>query len=124
MPRAYSMDLRERMAASVDAGMSRNATAKQFSVAVSTVIKLRQARQATGSLAPKRMGGYRKAILAPHEETVKALVQATPDATLAELGKALGKKKIKVSRSALAAFLQRTRLTFKKNPACIRAGPR
>jgi putative transposase len=96
--------------------MSCNATAKQFSVAVSTVIKLMQARKATGSLAPKQMGGYRKAILAPHEGTLKALVAATPDATLAELGQSLRKKKIKVSRSALAAFLKRARLTFKKKP--------
>jgi putative transposase len=104
--------------------MSCNATAKQFSVAVSTVIKLMQARKATGSLAPKQMGGYRKAILAPHEGTLKALVAATPDATLAELGQSLRKKKIKVSRSALAAFLKRARLTFKKNPARLRARPR
>jgi transposase len=124
MPRALSMDIRERMAASVDAGLSCNATAKRFSVAVSTVIKLMQGRKARGTLSPKQMGGYRTAILAPHEETLKSLVAATPDATLAELGDALRKKKIKVSRSALAAYLTRLRLTFKKNPARLRARPR
>lgn len=60
------------------------------------------------------MGGYRKAILAPNEETVKALVAETPDATLAELVGRLRKKKIRVSRSALAVFLRRLRRTFKK----------
>lgn len=62
-------------------------------------------------------------VLAPHEETVKALVAETPDATLAELVDRLRKKKIRVSRSALAAFLTRLRLTFKKNRARQRARP-
>ena len=122
MPKPLSMDLRERIAKAVDSGLSRNAAAKQFLVAPSTVIKLMQARTRTGGLKPKKIGGYAKAILAPHEETVKALVAETPDATLAELGAALRKKKIKVSRSALAVFLGRLRLTFKKNPARQRTG--
>ncbi len=122
MPRPLSMDLRERIAEAVSSGLSRNAAAKRFAVAPSSVIKLMQGYGKTGSLAPKKMGGYSKAILAPHEETVKALVAETPDATLAELGASLRKRKIKVSRSALAVFLGRLRLTFKKNPARKRAG--
>ena len=123
MPKPLSMDLRERIAKAVKGGLSRNAAAKQFLVAPSTVIKLMQAHARTGSLKPKKIGGYGEAILAPHAETVKALVAETPDATLAELGAALREKKIKVSRSALAVFLGRLRLTFKKNPARQRTGP-
>jgi putative transposase len=110
------------MLGAVESGLSCQATAKRFGVAASTVIKLIQAYKETGSLAPKQMGGYRKPILEPHTETLKALVAETPDATLAELGQALRKKKIKVSRSALAAFLVHLRFTFKKNPARIRTG--
>ena len=122
MPRPHSMDLRERIAEAVHSGMSRNAAAKRFSVAVSSAIKLMQAEALSGSLAPKQMGGYRKAILEPHEDTVRALVAETPDATLAELRESLRKKKIKVGRSALAAYLSKLGLSFKKNPARIRAG--
>jgi len=122
MPRPHSMDLRERIAEAVHSGMSCNAAAKRFSVAPSTAIKLIKAEAETGSLEPKQMGGYRKAILGPHEDTVRALVQETPDATLAELGEGLRKKKIKVGRSALAAFLAKLGLSFKKKPARIRAG--
>ena len=68
------------------------------------------------------MGGYRQAILAPHEATVRALVKETPDATLAELGESLRKKKIKVGHSALVVYLSRLGLSFKKNLARIRAG--
>lgn len=123
MPRPLSMDIRKRMLASVQSGLSCKATAKRFSVAPSSVIKLIQAYNATGSLAPKQMGGYRKAILSPHEAMVKELVAATPDATLAELGSALRKKKIKVSRTALAMFLARLKLNFKKNSTRIGTGP-
>ena len=92
MPRPHSMDLRERIAEAVHCGMSRQAAAKRFSVAASTAIKLMQAEARTGSLEPKKMGGYRQAILAPHEATVRALVKKTPGATLAELRESLRKK--------------------------------
>ena len=114
MPRPLSMHLRERLVEAVNTGLSCNAVAKRFAVTPSSVIKLMQAYWETGSFAPKKMGGHRKAILAPHEETVKALVAATPEATLTELLVALRKKRIKVSRSALAAFLACLHLTFKK----------
>jgi transposase len=104
MPRPPSFDLRGRLVEAVNTGLSCNAVAKRFAVAPSSVIKLMQAYRETGGLAPNRMGGHRKAILAPHEEMVKALVAETPDETLAELLVALRKKRIKVSRSALAAF--------------------
>ena len=120
MPRALSMDLRERMFAAYQSGLSRNAVSRRFAVAPSTVIKLVKAYEATGNLGPKQIGGYRKAILSEHDGTLKALVAAAPDATLAELGKALRGKKIRVGRSALAAYLVRLRLTFKKNSARIR----
>ena len=122
MPRPHSMDLRERIAEAVHSGMSRQGAAKRFSVAASTAIKLMQAEARTGSLEPKKMGGYRQAILDPHADTVRALVKETPDATLAELGESLRKKKIKAGRSALAAYLSKLGLSFKKNPARQRAG--
>ena len=121
MPRPLSMDLRERIADAIHSGLSRNAAAARFSIAPSTAIKLMQALAKTGSLEPKQMGGHREAILAPHEATVRALVEETPDATLAELRLALRKQKIKVGRSALAAFLAKLGLSFKKNPARQRA---
>jgi hypothetical protein len=67
--------------------------AKRFAVALSSVVKLMQACKNMGGVAPKKMGGYRIAILAIHEEMVKAFVAETPDAILAELGATLHKKK-------------------------------
>ena len=67
MVQPLSLDVRKRMAKAVDAGTSRNSVAKRFDVAASTVIKLMQQAKATGSLVPKRMGGYCKHRLAAHD---------------------------------------------------------
>lgn len=123
MPRPLSNDLRARIVKTVDSGSSRNATAKRFTVSVSTVVKLMQAFRATGSHEPKRMGGYRKAILAGHKDKVVALVAAKPDATLDELVRQLKAARITVGRSTLARYLDRIGLRFKKNSSRQRTRP-
>jgi len=52
MPKAYSLDLRERVARFVDSGRSRRAASAHLNVPVSFVVNLR-----TGSLEPKPGGG-------------------------------------------------------------------
>jgi transposase len=123
MPRPISEDMRSRMVAAVEVGGSRQSVALRFAVAPSTVIKLMQAYEATGSVSPKPMGGYKKHKLKPHREVVLRLVSETPDATLDELVEMLRKRKILVSRSALARYLGVLELSFKKNSARQRARP-
>lgn len=53
MDRAYSDDLRERVAASVPGGRSCRATAERFGVSVSSAAKWSQRRRATGSTAAR-----------------------------------------------------------------------
>jgi transposase len=120
MVQALSHDLRKRIAKAVDGGLSRNKAAKQFDVAVSTVVKLMNHVKATGSLAPKKIGGYRKPRLAAHEAEIKALVTATPDATLEELVVALAGLGIATSRSSLDRYFGKIGWSFKKNPSRIR----
>src|SRR3954453_19607487 len=49
--RAYSMDLRERIVATVDAGMTQSQAAERFQVSLRTVERYLSRRRATGSLA-------------------------------------------------------------------------
>src|SRR4051812_50003345 len=49
--RAYSMDLRERVVAAVDAGMTQAQAAARFGVSLRTVERYLARRRATGSLA-------------------------------------------------------------------------
>ena len=83
MTRPYSVDLRERIVRAVEAGASRRATAAQFDVSPSCVVKLVQRWRRTGTLEP--VGGGRRAKLADHAERVEALLAAAPDSTIAAL---------------------------------------
>src|ERR1700758_470027 len=66
MTRPLSNDLRERVVAAVVDGASCRAVATRFGVAVSSVVKWSQRQRATGSVAPGKIGGDRKAGLEPH----------------------------------------------------------
>jgi putative transposase len=113
------------MVTSVEGGESRNAVAKRFRVSVSTVVRLMQRHHATGSIAPGRMGGWKRHVLADHEERVRAEIAACPDMTLEELRDALGQAGIRVGRSSVDRFLKARKLTLKKSRSTRRskAGP-
>ncbi len=85
MTAALSQDLRARLLAAVEAGSSRRQAALRFAVSPSAVIKLVQRVHQTGTLAPARIGGYRRPLLEAHEARLRALLAATPDMTLAEI---------------------------------------
>lgn len=59
MGQPLSMDLRWRVLAAIDAGMSCRAAAVRFGVAPSTTIRWHEQRRETGSFAPKPQGGDR-----------------------------------------------------------------
>jgi transposase len=64
MPRAYSLDLRERVVAAVASGESCRKVAKVYQVSVASVVKWSQRHRATGSAAARPMGGKRPRSLA------------------------------------------------------------
>jgi len=113
MGRPYSEDLRSRIVAAVEAGASRNATARQFAVSPSCVVKLLQRFRRTGTVAPAPRGKKPYA-LADHEALVRALVDGRPDMTIDELNDELGRHSIRVGRSSVGRFLLACRLTLKK----------
>ena len=114
MGRPYSEDLRSRIVAAVEAGMSRNAAARQFAVSVSCVVKLMQHFRRTGTVAPAARG-KKPYVLAEHEALVRALVAGRPDMTLDELQQELGERGIRVGRSSVNRFLLACGLTLKKS---------
>ena len=109
---AYSMDLRERVVRAWDASGDADAVAATFAVSRAWVHRLAQRRRETGSLAPRKQTKFRSRVLAGQEERLKALVNATPDATLAELRHALPTT---AALSTLWLELDRLGLTVKKN---------
>ena len=57
MGQPLSMDLRKRLLAAIDEGMSCRAAAARFGVAPSTAIRWQDQRRTTGSFAAKPQGG-------------------------------------------------------------------
>ena len=113
----YSEDLRRRMVRAVEAGRSCHDVARLFGVSPSCVIKLMQRHRETGQVRPAKFGGYKKPILAEHEDKVRALVEARSDLTISELCRELAALGISVGRSSVDRFMRRLGLTFKKNLA-------
>ena len=89
---AYSIDLRERVLAAVDAGEeTQEQIARRFTVSTRWIRKLVAQRAQTGEIGPGPNPGGRKALI--QGETAQALRDAIakdPDATLEELREAIG----------------------------------
>jgi len=116
---AYSMDLRKRVAHACDSGMSPAAAAARFDVSLAWVYRLVQRRRETGSLEPRKQTKFRgRALSSDQEVRLVALITVRPDATLAELQRALPTR---AALSTLWRTIDRLGLTVKKNRTRRRA---
>lgn len=108
----YSMDLRTRVLADCDAGLTSKEVAAKFRVSRSWVDRVMQRRRETGEVSPRPQTVFKKQAFAGQEDRLRALVAARPDRTLAELRDAL---RSAASLSSLWRALDRLGLTRKKN---------
>jgi transposase len=122
MARAYSLDLRERVVASVAGGKSCRAVAALFDVSVASVVKWSQRARATGSAAAKPMGGKRPYVLAGERDWLLTRLGQKPDLTLHALLAELRERGVVVACDTLWRFLRREGISFKKNRLRQRAG--
>jgi transposase len=123
--KAYSIDLRERIVRSVQAGRSQCETARVFGIALSTVKRLLQQLREQGSLAPKPIPGAARHIGPAQEEALRAQLQAHSDATL-EQRCALWSQEHgrEVSVATMSRALARLRWTHKKSHSRRASGTR
>jgi transposase len=116
MGRALSGDLRLRVLNASDAGMSARQAAVRFGVGVSSAIRW-IARAKTGELTPRPQGRRRASSLDAHEAFIIGLIEERKDITLNEMVERLAaERSVRISRSALSAWLGRHGWTFKKSP--------
>jgi transposase len=119
MVHCYSLDLRVRIIAFVEAGHSRRAAARHFGVSDSCAIKLLQRQAQSGSPAPARQGrppGSGK--LAPYAAFLIATVEAKPDITMPELAaQLLEAHSVSAAPATLSRLLCRHGFTYKKTAA-------
>src|SRR3954471_23309384 len=83
--RAYSMDLRERIVAAVDAGLTQSQAAARFGVSLRTVERYLARRRGTGSLAATaQRHGPEPKVRRALQAWLPARLDVAADATLAE----------------------------------------
>jgi transposase len=123
MARAYSLDLRERVVASVGDGQSSRQVARLFRVSVASVVKWAQRSRVTGSPAAKPMGGRPGVSKLDGERSwLLARLKEKPDLTLHALLAELRDRGVTVSCDTLWRFLRSAGISFKKNRVRQRAG--
>ena len=116
MGKALSGDLRSRVLKASGEGMSARQAAARFGVGVSSAIRW-IARAKIGELAPRPQGHRRASSLDAHEGLIVGIIEERRDITLNEMAaRLLAERSVKISRSALSAWLVRHGWTFKKSP--------
>ena len=121
MSKPYSEDLRERVVAAVESGLSRRQVAGVFDVGVSTVIRWMQRFHAMGSVAAKPMGGDHRSRLTGERSWILERIEAEPDLTVGELRGELRDRGLVVGHGTVCRFFARENVTFKKKRARSRA---
>lgn len=117
MGRALSMDLRERVIAAIDGGLSCRAAATRFGVSAASAIRWRQLAVRTGKVTPRRPGGdSRSGRIEVHHGFIRTLIAANADLTLEEVRDALAAQGTSVSVAAVWRFFDRHKITRKKRP--------
>jgi transposase len=111
--RPYSLDLRQRVIAALDAGEgSQPEIAACFRVSVSFITRLLRRRRRTGSLDPEPHGGGRPPALdRAAQRRLRQLLRQQPDATLEELAARVG---VPCGRMAIFRALRKLKITRKK----------
>lgn len=114
MGRAYSDDLRERVAASVLNGRTCRATAELFGVSVSSAVKWSQRLRATGSAGSRPLGRQQSRSLAAQRDWILGRLAAKPDLTLRALVAELGERGIVTSYGSVWRIVRDAGVTHKK----------
>ncbi|MCC8952707.1 IS630 family transposase [Bradyrhizobium sp. Pear77] len=118
MTRALSVDLRQRVVAAIDGGLSCRQAAERFGVSAASAIRWRSRLKEVGGIVPKRQGGDRKSQrIEAHAQLILDAVTANPDITLAELRELLKHRGISAGIASLWRFFQRRKITLKKKTA-------
>jgi transposase len=121
--RPYSNDLRDRVVAAMENGMSCRDAGSQFDIAPSTAGNWHRLYRRTKSYAPLAIGGDRRWKLAEEVGWVAERLAQTPDLTLAEVRNDLEARGVLVSYAGVQRTVRRLGLRFKKNDLCNGAGP-
>ena len=125
MPRPYSTDLRQRVIAACEAGLSQAEAARRYQLGERTLQRWLHLARMEGRRQAKPHAGGRMATITGTEDVLRRLVAERNDATLAEQVEAYRQRTGRtLSPASLCRALQRLGLRRKKEDAARRlAGP-
>jgi transposase len=117
MARTLSQDLRDRVVAAIDGGMSCRAAAAHFDVSISRSIRWRRHALQHGRAVAKPRGGDRhSARIKALGSFIKELVAKQGDITLAEIRARLSERVVPVGIGTVHRSFARHGITRKKRP--------
>lgn len=117
MARTLSQDLRDRVVAAIDGGMSCRAAAAHFGVSASSAIRWRQCALEHGRAVAKPRGGDRHSgKIEAHAGFIRELIAEQGDMTLAEVQARLIERGTSVGIGTVHRFFARHGITRKKRP--------
>jgi len=115
MTRSLSADLRRRVIAAIEDGVSTREAARRFRIGISTAGSWYRRYRETGEVEARKQGQPSRSKLDPHVDYIVDLIEATPDITLAEIGERLvAERGVRAAPSTVWLFLDRRGITFKK----------
>jgi len=121
--RSLSEDLRRRVVAARQEGLSATEVSQRLRVGRSTVYRILQRFEEHGDFGIKRRGGYVKPLLGPLEQRLRSWIETEPGLTLEQLCERLqAETGLEVGQTTMWRQLRRMGLKYKKNAPRSGAG--
>ena len=115
MAKSLSVDLRQRVIAAIDGGLSCRAAAERFGVSAASAIRWRDRQKKAGDFTPRKQGGDRRSQhIEEHSQLILDAVTAKSDITLVELRSKLMEQGVAAGVASLWRFFKRRKITLKK----------
>jgi transposase len=115
MGKPYSQDLRERVVAALESGMSTAQAAARFSIGKATAGTWGRLKRSQGDVRPAKQGKPKGSVLDVHEVFILGVLRDKPDTTLEEMVERLAAERgVRVVWTAVWKFLDRRDQTHKK----------
>ena len=115
MARAYSLDLRRRVIAAIEDGLSTRQAARRFGIGIAAAGTWYRRWRRTGDMRAGRQGGREGSKLDAHEHFILNLVEQHKDITLAEIAALLeAERGMRTCPASLCGFFKKRSITFKR----------
>lgn len=129
MGKSLSLDIRDRVVALVDDGLSCHEAARRLRISAASAVRIMQRKRRTGGVKAATQGRPRRSKLDVVSDWLRTRVEAEPDITMPELAEMLKQEHAVAATPAMLSrhLIHRLGFTYKKIPdrdrAAAQAGP-